>query len=499
MNYRLSQHALVALVPLAAATAALAGGGLDADIFWADRWNSIYHQFSDANEDGLYVGVDEIGFLIDPASEASLPASMLDVTRENGQKVFYWLPEYDDTILRGSDLNGDTLITGGEYTVFRDSGTLDGESWPQDLKITDDGAVWWAAGKITAHPVKGLFRLEDLNGDGDAADAGEQIVMIDGNGSHAAEHDAGSSNITAWAISTIASAGNGVMAYIGFGYGDDESVYLFEDLNDDGDLLDPGESVLLLNAAGESPNLPQNPDFADGTLKNVLGQNGYYAGFSYIASSMEDGVRAFYFGTRAGWQESLTGATNVNGEGVNFLIFRGVDLNGDRDVNDAGEVKLFIDGSHSDGDPNLFTLRGIDALDGGVIYAVGLKPFPVLFPGPNGNTWIHRFEDLNGDGDAMDPGEKQLEVFELQDNASTGLFPVPLDFGNVMCDPWFFAVHPRIYVAPADLDANDAIGFSDLTLLLAAWGTPAADVDGNGSTGFSDLTITLNAWGRYQQ
>ena len=34
-----------------------------------------------------------------------------------------------------------------------------------------------------------------------------------------------------------------------------------------------------------------------------------------------------------------------------------------------------------------------------------------------------------------------------------------------------------------------------LTLLLAAWGTPNADVDGNGNTGFSDLTIMLNAWG----
>ena len=48
---------------------------------------------------------------------------------------------------------------------------------------------------------------------------------------------------------------------------------------------------------------------------------------------------------------------------------------------------------------------------------------------------------------------------------------------------------------PADLDGNGQVGFGDLTLLLAAWGTPDADIDNDGTTGFSDLTGLLNAWG----
>jgi hypothetical protein len=36
---------------------------------------------------------------------------------------------------------------------------------------------------------------------------------------------------------------------------------------------------------------------------------------------------------------------------------------------------------------------------------------------------------------------------------------------------------------------------TDLALLLAAWGTPAADISGNGSTGAEDLAVILAAWG----
>ncbi len=49
----------------------------------------------------------------------------------------------------------------------------------------------------------------------------------------------------------------------------------------------------------------------------------------------------------------------------------------------------------------------------------------------------------------------------------------------------------------ADLDGNGAVGGSDLTMLLGAWGTntPAADLDGDGAVNASDLTILLAAWG----
>ncbi|NNM25976.1 MAG: hypothetical protein HKO59_08330, partial [Phycisphaerales bacterium] len=48
---------------------------------------------------------------------------------------------------------------------------------------------------------------------------------------------------------------------------------------------------------------------------------------------------------------------------------------------------------------------------------------------------------------------------------------------------------------PTDLDEDGATDFTDLLLVLAAWGTGGGDVTGDGTTGFSDLLAVLAAWG----
>jgi len=48
---------------------------------------------------------------------------------------------------------------------------------------------------------------------------------------------------------------------------------------------------------------------------------------------------------------------------------------------------------------------------------------------------------------------------------------------------------------PADLDGDSTVGGSDLTALLAAWGSASADIDGDGTTSGTDLTSLLAAWG----
>ncbi|MBU3727777.1 MAG: hypothetical protein FGM37_00785 [Phycisphaerales bacterium] len=48
---------------------------------------------------------------------------------------------------------------------------------------------------------------------------------------------------------------------------------------------------------------------------------------------------------------------------------------------------------------------------------------------------------------------------------------------------------------PADYDGDGNVGGSDLTTLLAAWGTPVGDNDGDGNTSGTDLTVLLAAWG----
>ena len=443
-----------------------------AQAFWSDNWNDACHSFTDLDADGSFIGAGEVEFHVDPLSPAGQSTTALQVTEQNGQRVSYWVKGPTDTIYRGVDANHDGTLAGAEIKVFRNSGALDGNSWPQDLDVTADGAVWWTSGLVLSQPLNGLSRLQDLDSDGDAADPGEQVLMVDGNAPHFVEHDLGSTAISSWYLQDLAAAGNGVIAVSAL----DGATYRFEDKNDDGDVLDADESILLINATGEKPGLPMNPDFADGTLRSLQSQAGYPASLRRMATTIEGGQRVFYLGTEMSPFQAT--GTNLAGQGINFLIFRGVDGNGDGDINDAGEVRLYFNGSHTDGSPNLLILRGLDALDGGTLYAVGLKPYPVLGPGPNGNTWIHRFEDLNGDRDAHDAGEKLLNVFDLQAFGNLALFPLPPNYGNIMSDPTDFAV---LRTTPVTDMGGASVGSSGKPVLTGSGPlTPA-----------SPLTITL--------
>ena len=54
---------------------------------------------------------------------------------------------------------------------------------------------------------------------------------------------------------------------------------------------------------------------------------------------------------------------------------------------------------------------------------------------------------------------------------------------------------PSTNDCPADLDGDGIVGGTDLTAILAAWGSASADLDGDGNTAGTDLTIVLAAWG----
>ncbi len=48
---------------------------------------------------------------------------------------------------------------------------------------------------------------------------------------------------------------------------------------------------------------------------------------------------------------------------------------------------------------------------------------------------------------------------------------------------------------PADFTHDGVVGPQDITVLLGAWGTPAADLTGDGITGPQDITVLLSSWG----
>lgn len=87
------------------------------------------------------------------------------------------------------------------------------------------------------------------------------------------------------------------------------------------------------------------------------------------------------------------------------LIYRCEDLNGDLDLNDSGEVVMWLDGANN----NIMlypvsTIYGGGSHDGGFSLFQGNGPFGVSY---NQNTCYYT-HDLNGDGDAMDAGETDL-------------------------------------------------------------------------------------------
>lgn len=89
----------------------------------------------------------------------------------------------------------------------------------------------------------------------------------------------------------------------------------------------------------------------------------------------------------------------------------------------------------------------------------------------------------------LEPGEYLLEARRI-------------DAVTTPNGPWSVAVAwlmpETSFTVSEDLDGDGAVGFSDLLILLAAWGpcgTPCpADLDGDGTIGFSDLLLLLSAW-----
>ena len=85
-------------------------------------------------------------------------------------------------------------------------------------------------------------------------------------------------------------------------------------------------------------------------------------------------------------------------------------------------------------------------------------------------------------------------------NLSTTLTSVKLMIDDIPVTTSVAGVSGNVYVrcVPTDFDGDGVTGFSDLSSLLAAWGTCGAcvqDLDANGQIGFADLSDLLSRWG----
>ena len=376
---------------------------------------------TDVNGDGLY-GVDAFSQIV-PGEVRRLAAldsgvgtgayspQMMELTVEGGTSYVYWIDTITDVVYRGSDLNGNGVVDLGEETIWYDANGLVGSISARGVREANDGAIWWTSGGSSA---EGCWRTEDLNADGDANDAGEAFQAAPGDVNMTVYTDGGPVVLTPDGsfghsyAKGLAPYGDGMVVFARSA----TVAYKFEDLNDDGDTDDVDEKRLFLSASQVEASLPQNPDFADGgplpslEVSDGAGGTAGWAWQDWWGSRKEDHgaglVDVVYFAT--GTSDSASFGTNKNNQGINGLIFRGIDGNADGDINDAGEVVLWYDGSYDTAPVQQFQkIIGMDVTDDG-IYVVDLA---------GGSVAIHRLRDLDGDDNAHGLGEQDLFLFDM--------------------------------------------------------------------------------------
>lgn len=286
-----------------------------------------------------------------------------------------------------------------------------------------------------------VFHLRDLNGDGDATDAGERIVFLDKTNQSGLAAPTGN-------VFAIHQAADGAV-YIA--EGDTDAVYVARDLNHDGDANDAGEAKVWFS---------------------------------------KDNAEGFQMPTPNGVSTDSSGAVYVVNAGLisgqtDDAIYRTVDLNNDGDANDAGEATRWV---------NLQTLNvKSSAFD---LSFVGDVAFLADTNGADADT-VYRLEDKNHNG-VIDAGEAQ--VFIADGNA----FGAPIDFALATQDgsvlTWdFTAVGGASHVFRlTDLNNNGTIDAANE--VKEVWNTSFLPAGFGNSVGFAiaagedgDLVVTSNS------
>lgn len=275
-----------------------------------------------------------------------------------GVKYLYWHDTISDDIWRARDGNGNGVLDASEFEqVFDWDAASDGQ-------LDERGGIWWATVAAGSGTARGVWKFQDLNNDGDFKDAGESAQVVVGPtftfGGTTASCDQGTScailpngdliwhetDARCWFRTTPAGATSIFLAY-------------------------------RTAAAGAiTPQPALNPDI--GTVLPSLSA----AQFDRVAVDPVSGDVFF--------------AANFSSTLPHVFIAR--DGNADGDVNDAGEMKFFLDGTLVT--PAWGPVDDLDFLNGAVYVSYENAP-----GGANIPSTFNELKDLNLDGDAQDPGE----------------------------------------------------------------------------------------------
>ena len=319
--------------------------------------------------------------------------------------------EGSDKVYLLADSNGDgDAVDAAERIVFFDGDNASGIDTPTgnilNLTQASDGAVYIGDGDSDA-----VYRLFDLNGDGDANDAGEARVWLSEAGNAA--------GFTLPTPNGIAQGPDGAIYVVNAGVSSrpQDGIYRTVDLNGDGDAEDAGEATLWLDLSAIVPtSSPYDLSF--------IGARGYLidpsGGAEDSVYTFEDtdgsgAIEADEFSTFA--DKTTTGAPidfTAAADGDSIVVLEWLD----RDDNGHDLVRFSdLDGSGSIDQPNeTVTIWNSNLLPG--VFDT-FAAFSVAADGKGrialtsndsdafgDNVYI--LNDLNGDGDYFDIGETNV-------------------------------------------------------------------------------------------
>jgi hypothetical protein len=301
-----------------------------------------------------------------------------------------------EQVLSFWDTNANGVIDSSEITIALDFGVRFGSpgsaNWEvQGLDHAGGGVLYVVNDAGTR---EGIFRCQDLNADGDFMD---NVGGID-------ETTAAAVEPTTLTVTNAPNSGNPVLALTDIQsiaydpswgpYGRflvEEELFDFtlalQDNNGDGDFTDANEAYLfsaLWNGGTIGPDV--NPDVTSAVLP-ISNEMLHHA---VDTSTTPSTYYLLSFDSTATQPDAA-------------ILFRGRDLNQDGDVNDAGELNIYWDGSlDSTGAVNAYNFcYGLHAQNGTVWVTCE-------WDGATDHEHLVRLQDGNADGDANDVGELTL-------------------------------------------------------------------------------------------
>ncbi len=372
-------------------------------------------------------------------------------TVENGELAFYFAESEEGRILRGVDQNHDGILQDAEVTEFWIT-PVTGISvrMPDGVAVYRDAALnqtrVYVCGDAPTQ-TRGIWRLVDLNGDGDAMDAGEGAIFVNAAMNLTVPGTAGPVTLARddWEQIRVTPQGL-VIAYqngnnvnqdpitgsypVPAANADAFAFFAFTDNN--------GTAVpeVFFNASMLN-NLPLHPDFAANlfppmdqqTAPTVRANN---LRFLEVAPGQGPlGEDVFYLMIKR--QQNRGADQNINGQVISGLVLRAVDVNRNNRI-DAGELRVW-------GNLTAAPVNGVPAVDftnlanavvvpqlAGDTYTAGLSP-DGAFSFTYDNTAqkaIVTMRDANNNG-TIDQGECNMVYYTPQQ--PTFPFPFHASFG----------------------------------------------------------------------